>query len=72
MVFDDIVIPHFLVDLMHQHRHPSLEEFASALSCRDDAGPLENLSHRPAIQGRLWTPDEQRHKLPRLFQYSQA
>ncbi len=64
--------PDAVIDLMRQHGHPSLEEFASALFCRNDEGPLENLSNRPAIKGRLWSPDEQRQRLPLLFQYSQV
>lgn len=63
--------PDAVVDLMRQHGHPSLEEFVGALFCRDDAGPLENLSERPAIKGRIWSRDEQRRRLPLLFQYSQ-
>lgn len=63
--------PDAIVELMHRHGHPSLEEFAQALSARPETVSPAAPAETPAIKGRIWSADKQRQKLPLLYQYSQ-
>ncbi|MGV3663521.1 MAG: DUF4240 domain-containing protein [Prosthecobacter sp.] len=62
--------PDAVVELMHSHGHPSFEEFAGALFDRPEAASLGGVAERIVIKGRIWSADEQRRKLPLLYQYS--